>query len=309
MSYYIRAKNMKERRAIYEYVVCDLEWTAYRMCALPAWLDLPVYKTYLNVGIDEENRNIHTTATDDDMPKGAQFMTLDEFKAKHPIVPFVKTPPVFYMGFEIEGCVQRDVRADLIAYVRSLYPRVAEHNLIHHDGSVHASACRAADHQSIEIVTPPLPESDAIERLEWLLGTLDILSDEGLFETNRSCGFHVNVSEKGVFTEANRKVRDSLALRFMTRLRPKKWKKAFNRHTGAPDRYCRWKDAPRTIAQVAKHADHYSAINTSHLHSEHKTRRLEVRVAGGRDYHRKHDKMRDFLLDISTAMQEAHDAV
>lgn len=215
--------------------------------------------------------------------------------------PFVKTAPEFLMGFEIEGCVCPTYRADLIAYLKELYPGVAEADLVHSDGSIRPRC------QSIEIVTPALPMDQAIERLEWLFGTLGVLTDERAFSTNRTCGFHVNLSESQSFQRLSPDERQRFAFQFLRRLDPVKWRAAFRR---SGNRFCEWEQPPQEVDQVDRYANHYSAINTTHLHvGDTKARRIEVRVAGGSGYHVKTGRMNDFLLDIRTAAQQAYDAI
>ena len=190
------------------------------------------------------------------------------------------------MGFEIEGCVNGEVRDDLMTYLCDIYPESNIHQLIHYDGSIYPK------NRAIEIVTPALKEQDAIERLEWLLATLDILSEEGLFETNHTCGFHINISEGELFKKANNQIRSKFAFKFLTKLDPLKWKKAYGRTRGKANNYCSWAYGAPVFPEDVNdgvYANHYSAINTQHLHiKDAKARRIEVRVAGGKDYHRKY---------------------
>ncbi len=137
--------------------------------------------------------------------------------------PFPRSRPSFYMGFEIEGCVSDEVRQDLIAYVLALYPGHGKNSLIHHDGSIRPK-CRG-----IEIVTPPMAAHTALEKLEWLMGMLSVLSSEGLFETNGTCGLHVNLSEAKSFDWPNPKTRHQFTYEFMKRLDIVKWRRAFGR--------------------------------------------------------------------------------
>jgi hypothetical protein len=210
--------------------------------------------------------------------------------------PIVKATPVFLMGFEIEGCVHPEARRDLAAYLTDLYP-IAE-NLIHGDGSIRPKC------QAIEIATPPLPVDDAIEHLEWLFATLDIMQMEGLWATNHTTGFHVNLSEKTVFESPNRQVRARFAYELMKRIDPVKWRARFRRTN---NQYCDWRGMPESPEQIGQCARHWCAINTEHLNDgQPANRRIEIRVAGGKDYPA---KVAEYLLDIRKAMLDAYDAV
>jgi hypothetical protein len=266
-------------------------------------------------------RPIHHQILHGDKPT----MTVSEFKKAAPGLkaqlnqPFVKEQPVFLMGFEIEGCIHPAYRGDLINYVLDLYPDIGTNHLIHHDGSIRPR------NRAIEIVTPPLPIDEAIERVEWLLGMLSILSDEGIFQTNHTTGLHVNFSESKSFSCPNRQARARFTHEFMKRLDIKAWARSFRR---ANNRYCWWDKTPESVddihqeKEIKQRADqasegwidedrirHWRAINTEHLNETNaKARRVEVRVAGGKDYHSRSERLNSFLLDIRRAAQEAYDA-
>jgi putative amidoligase enzyme len=218
-----------------------------------------------------------------------------------PFPPFVKgDAPALYLGFEIEGCIDEGARPDLIAYLRDLYPRTPIDHLVHRDGSIRPQS------RAIEIVTPPLPQHEAFERLEWLLGTLSVLTEEGLFETNASCGLHVNVSDAVSFKTPQRTHRERFAYAFLHKLDAAKWRRSFRR---GRNRYCGWTKPPESVADIngGTYANHYSAINTQNLHDgDPNARRIEVRAAGGSHYHTKHERLRDYLLDITDAAHHAH---
>lgn len=260
------------------------------------------------------------------LPK-SMMLTLTQFKTRLALAdkPFVKSRPSFYMGFELEGCVTDDARDDLKAYVASLYPGHRLSDLIHHDGSIRPK-CRG-----IEIVTPPMTANRAIEKLEWLLGMLSVMSDEGLFQTNGSCGLHVNLSESKSFDWPNADARHQFTYEFMKRFDPAKWLKTYRR---TRNKYCWWKGLPADakdvhrdeqtmemakviavrdgygIATAHEKAKHWAAINTTHLNADSSnSRRIEVRVAGGKDYHADIERLRDFLLDIQAAASEAYGSI
>lgn len=205
--------------------------------------------------------------------------------------------PVFLMGFEIEGCIDPEYKDDFVAFVHELYPN-AHDNLVHRDGSIRPKS------KGMEISTPPLPQNEAIEKLEWLFGMISILSEEGLFETNHTTGFHVNISEVNTFRLRGRAIRARYAYNFIKLANPEKWRSKFRR---SKNKYCFWESTPLKIEDVDKCANHWCAINTQHLNVNNPlNRRIEVRVAGGTNYP---EKTAEFLLDIQDAMLEAYRAL
>jgi putative amidoligase enzyme len=300
---FVRAANVKQLRELCHYIVDDLDQSSMFGYSIDVYL-----RRYHNYPILSYNTDrgllilCHTlNGFRSDFP-GITPLTFKAFKAAvPPKAAYQKVAdPMLTMGFEIEGCVSDEVRDDLIIYLMELYPDSTEDQLIHSDGSIRPQ-CRA-----IEIVTPPLPVDDAMERLEWLCGTLAILSEEGLFETNHTCGLHVNVSEAHSFTTGSSVARNRFAYGFLNKLDPVKWRRAFRR---SRNRYCQWAAAPKDIASLSTYANHYSAINIQHLHGDAPQRRIEVRVAGGKDYHRKTERLKAFLLDIEQAACQAHQMI
>jgi hypothetical protein len=64
---------------------------------------------------------------------------------------------------------------------------------------------------------------------------------------------------------------------------------------------------PESPEQIGQCARHWCAINTEHLNDgQPANRRIEIRVAGGKDYPA---KVAEYLLDIRKAMLDAYDAV
>lgn len=217
---------------------------------------------------------------------------------------FVKEKPSFYLGFEIEGCIFPLAKTELAIFLTNLYKEVPIAELIHYDGSIRPK-CRG-----IEIVTPPLPAFDAVEKLKILLSYLDGLTKKGEFETNRTCGLHVNVSEQNCFSTKTETHRSKFAFEFMRNFDVNKWLKSFRRTN---NRYCKWNyGPPKYIKDVYdfNYIHHHTAINTMKLHlDEPKFRRLEIRCAGGKNFHTKTDKLNNFLFDIEQGMKEAYNSI
>lgn len=221
---------------------------------------------------------------------------------------FTKADPDFRIGFEIEGCMHRAVWPDFVEFLSGLYEG-GDHPF---DRSIKPPS---RDFHAFEFATPALPLDIAADKLGWLLGTLSILSDEKVFETNQSCGFHVSISERGSFRSSDRSLRNHIAHEFMQRFDPLKWRATFNRDD---NRYCKWvkpSKKPHDLDNVPVGKNnctrrtpygHYWAINACHLHRDRASeRRIEVRVCGNRNYH-KHRNISAFIDEIVEAMQAAY---
>ncbi len=327
---YIKTRGPADAKALLTYITKDLkvQWPGFGVAKTPARYPALYGSSHKVIGYDFETHDIapsrlgHHTLLRPNVP----LVTVAQFKRMAPGLraaltqPFVKSPPAFLMGFEIEGCVAPDYRADLINYIIDLYPGVGVAHLIHHDGSIRPK------NRAIELVTPPLPIDEAIERVEWLFGMLSVLTEEGAFQTNHTTGLHVNVSETKSFSCPNRQARARFAHELMKRLDAAKWARAFRR-TG--NRYCWWAGVPesvddvhqdRLVKEMARQANegwidegrirHWRAINTEHLNAPNpQARRVEVRVAGGKDYHARSERLNEFLLDIRRAAHEAFDSI
>lgn len=326
---YIKTRGPVDAKALLTYLHKDLgvPWS-FQTVKTPAQFAKRYGSTHKVISFDVETQATdarslgHHHILHGDEPT----ITVSQFKKAAPAMraalnaPFVKSPPAFLMGFEIEGCVSPDYRSDLINYLIDLYPGVGVARLVHHDGSIRPK------NRAIELVTPPLPIDEAIERVEWLFGMLSVLSDEGIFSTNHTTGLHVNISESKSFGCPNRKVRRQFAHEVMKRFDPVKWARTFRR-TG--NRYCWWAGVPESIDDVHQEGEiarraaqanegwidtgrirHWRAINTENLdNAQPSARRIEVRVAGGKDYHAKSERLNEFLLDIRSAAEQAYDAI
>ncbi len=326
---YIQSRGPADTKKLLSYLTKDLNtpWT-FVTVKTPAQFIKRYGRTHkvLSYDFDTGETNAFRPTHHALLHANAPTMTVAQFKKAAPAMkaalnaPFDKSPPAFLMGFEIEGCVHPEYRGELIQMVRDLYPGVGDASLIHHDGSIRPK------NRAIEIVTPPLPIDEAIERVEWLFGTLSILTEEGAFATNSTTGLHVNLSETKSFSCPNRTVRQRFAYEVMKRFDPMSWARQFRR---AGNRYCWWDKTPESVddihqeqeikkraAQANEHwidegrIRHWRAINTEHLNDgQAARRRIEVRVAGGKDYHAKGERLAEFLLDIRRAAEQAYDSI
>lgn len=319
-TYFIRARNAQQHKDIISFLV-ECKGLLLGSTTMTPAIYLSKWPTYYITRFTTETKYVSGYQVGDwkEMKSGAIALTLNQFKVLYARLnkPFVKSEPAFMLGFEIEGCVHPDCRDELTSFLMDMYNVRYEDQIIHYDGSIRPK-CR-----SIEIVTPPLPIDEAIDKLEWLFGTLSIMSDEGLFETNSTCGFHVNLSERDSFSHPMADTRNRFTYEFMKRVDPDKWRRQWRR---TANKYCWWAGHPkdvddihcfghvkkmaRRLGETMQKTRHWAAINTTHLDARHEgARRVEVRVAGGANYHVKSDKIASFLVDIQEAMKQAYDNI
>lgn len=98
----------------------------------------------------------------------------------------------FKIGFEIEICVRNEDK------LKNILLNLNNEILFHNDGSINPNNKL---YKGIEILTPPLLASDAINLLEKIF---EIIKNNNCF-TNKSCGLHVNISpiKKGDYFKVN----------------------------------------------------------------------------------------------------------
>lgn len=222
--------------------------------------------------------------------------------------------PQFDIGFELEGFIHRDHRQALNFHLNGLYGEFLAHaqaaglipNPIGNDASLERfddDPAWTVDFAAIEIRTPPLPREQALQHLETLREYLSELTENQHFYTNETCGFHSSVSERTTFRRANTAHRELFAYRFLRRFKTDEWLQAFNRHRND---YANWTCRPESrkdmITQGEYH-EHHTAINIENLSPDHRpeARRIEIRIAGGKNYHR-HRRFSDYIDHISETL-------
>ena len=107
------------------------------------------------------------------------------------LAPF-KFRPTFYYGFEFEGILNGDYCWDFKAGLLNLHPKIK----FGRDSSIRNIPDNCID---IEFQTPKLGENEAFALLEEILCYLIPMSEENIFQTNSSCGLHINMSERNIF--------------------------------------------------------------------------------------------------------------
>jgi len=207
-----------------------------------------------------------------------------------------KFHPLFYYGFEFEGMVLRQEWYSFSAGLRQINPYMK----IGYDSSI---IDIPAGYCNIEFSTPKLTGKAAFKQLEEILCYLWLLSQESIFLTNASCGFHINMSERNIFSSGKQLEYYS---NIVWNFDEEKMLKMFGREGST---YCRaFKKANRckNIAAIYKKISHLDkiqdqieyydriprnkkyycvALRENPNDSFQKNHRIEFRAIGNKDYH------------------------
>lgn len=204
--------------------------------------------------------------------------------------------PTFYYGFEFEGMVLEQDYISFVMGLRSIDPHV----VVTEDNSIKKIP---AGYRNIEFCTRKLPEKPALIVLEEMLSYLWLVSQEKIFLTNSTCGFHVNMSEKNIFERG-------LQLRYYSDIilnfNEKEFLKKFRRERST---YCRpFKSVNKCetfeqiyekvkyLDKVAPNVGYYErvplnkkyyavALRENPANENEKNHRIEFRFIGNKDYH------------------------
>ena len=237
--------------------------------------------------------------------KKTKILTTTIKVIKKPDVVKAKTPkPKFLVGFEIEGAFPnpnaRDYSYMIPSGARSACQKIYNGKLrFDDDGSIYVGMKWIP----CEIKTPPLEATVAIEKC---IALFKILNELG-FITNYSCGFHVNVSEPNILKK-DFPVRDRFAYGFIKNFNAKKWRKSYHRTNS---QWCRQFNVPENFKSyneqnfIGKGQSVYVKTNSCWIQPEH--RRLELRVAGCKDYHVKIPLFKSYIADVCETLVKAYD--
>jgi len=163
--------------------------------------------------------------------------------------------------------------------------------MIGFDGSIN---CRSVD-SPVELRTPPLPPKDA---MNLLINIFDIVNKFGL--TNKSCGFHVNIS-----SAHKKKMIDFNPVPFLS---SKLWNEILNKFDRKRNGFCRpiittkGKKLPkiRIINDLLERSsEKYRCVNLLHFgNGISKSSRIEIRGFGNNNYSKKFDTISEFIKRI-----------
>ena len=199
------------------------------------------------------------------------------------------------LGFEIECLIRgsddyyghnyRNVN-DFKKAIRDLNKNVQ----LGYDGSIIGSGT------PFEIRTMPLPPKDSIILLKELF---DIVNKYGL--TNKSCGFHVNIS-----SVHKTKMKNFNPIPFLS---SKLWNEILTKFGRTGNGYCRplLRTSIRSMSKVKALSsftnafeEKYSCVNLIHFNNgQDKSSRVEVRGFGNKDYTQKFDMIAKYIGRIT----------
>lgn len=203
--------------------------------------------------------------------------------------------PKFKYGFEIEGAYKVGDSEKIKSATRLVYPNGAVFGA---DYSINAPY----GYHTVEIKTPPQAENKALVNI---IRLFEKLQEVG-FITNSSCGFHVNISEAATFVDGHLEENEKLknfCKALSEKLKVQEWRSKFRRNRNS---YCCWGKKVQNMYKEKRFTsfnDKCSAINILNakeyiLKSQ---RRVELRIAGNKDYHANLPLMREYLGDIQKA--------
>ena len=198
------------------------------------------------------------------------------------------------LGFEIECLIRGSEDSYSLSYqnynnfknaIRALKKNVQ----LGYDGSIVGRGT------PVEIRTMPLPPKDSIILLKELF---DIVNKYGI--TNRSCGFHVNIS-----SVRKTKMKNFNPIPFLS---SKLWNEILNKFGRTGNGYCKplLRTPIRSMSKVrllSKFTDafeeKYSCVNLIHFNNgDDKSSRVEVRGFGNVDYSKKFDSIASYIKRI-----------
>lgn len=220
-----------------------------------------------------------------------------------------KAPANFIYGLEYEGMVLISDYRQFCDGLLQIHPNM----LIDKDSSIKNIP---ADYQAIEFSTEKLPEKEAFLLFEEIFCYLWIASQENIFLTNHTCGFHVNMSETEIF-------RKKQQLRFYANIVAKFNENRFLKKFGRFDSdYCRpfkLSNKCRTIEQIYKRIKYLDkiapqvqrfdrvirnkkyyaiALRENPDNEAQKNTRIEFRFMGNKDYHLREKDLTEALSYI-----------
>jgi len=220
--------------------------------------------------------------------------------------PVINLPaPKFKYGFEVEGAYPSEKYDTVRKIVNSIYPK----------GGVIGDDCSLEfndSYETVEIKTPAQSELRALANIFKLFYRLNGIG----FKTNKTCGFHVNLSETKLFKQplhSGEQKLQKFCCGMAQHLDVIKWRKQFKRDRNY---FCGWNDEKRGYFKnpwsVWGSWDKCSAININNIKhvGNASQRRLELRIAGNENYHSNYSVMKEYLQDVQKAAhlsyQHAH---
>ncbi len=225
--------------------------------------------------------------------------------------------PKYLVGFEFEGLIRREVWEDFRYCLMNLSNDKDGRSMILWGAD--PSISQVSGYRTVEFRTKPLALKPGLELLEWVLSFLYLASETKDWLTNRSCGFHMNISEKKVF-QSRRQI--SLYAHVLTRFDEKRVLRRFGRehneycapfinkiYAGCVD-----SNNPKDIARFFRESYNHDDCNKKYFSvalrdsprswsNRLKNHRIEFRGMGNKDYHLKHEELKHSINEMVEAVK------
>lgn len=222
--------------------------------------------------------------------------------------------PKFIYGFEFEGVVLFSDYNEFCRGLREIHPKMT----IDEDSSIRKIP---EGYVAIEFSTQKASKKSAFKVLDEILSYLWLMSQDGIFLTNSTCGFHVNMSEEKIFQFGKQLEYYS---NIVWNFEENKFLKLFKRQRST---YCRpFKTTNRCndvndVFKKIKHLDsiannipYYERIPANKKYYaialrenpeklDEKNTRIEFRFMGNKDYHLRQKDLTDSLSHIITVAE------
>lgn len=235
----------------------------------------------------------------------------------------------FYVGYEVEGCLNSEENISFSNFERKIHAIHPKIN-IGDDGSINT---KKSFDESFEIRTPPLKVKESIEVLKKVL---NLVNEYGY--TNSSTGLHASFSPicNDLYKKINPNYLSNLKLFkdiaeyfrrksnpfcsfYGSKINKNKLKKYIKEHPSflqiIKNKSALWQKCLNDyekkypffkMSRSSYYCEHYSAVNFQHFTSKrNKSSRIEVRVMGNTNYHKKYDKIVDYTDKIIGAIKKS----
>jgi hypothetical protein len=204
-----------------------------------------------------------------------------------------KKIPEFFIGFEFEGYVKWDREDDFMDELYALDPAIS----VGEDGSIEPPN----DYNPHEIRTDALPLKKGLILLNKILAFFEEKQSEKIWGTNKSCGMHINISEKNIFNDQT--ASEKFYCRMLQKFHQKRILKMFDR---SKNTYCHaipikksWKENFDKLYFDFKSDNGDNSANESDIYMQDKYlamayrdgERIEFRCLGNKNYELKKDKI------------------
>ena len=225
-----------------------------------------------------------------------------------------KDYPEFIIGFEFEGYVKKSRRRDYDDYgdyecdtedLKKYDKFFAELEKIHPDIDVGEDGSIEVPYsgywEPVELRTEALPLKEGLALLDKLLVLFAKYKEMGVWGTNKSCGFHINLSEKNIFKEyvAGEKFYCRMLQKFHQRKILRKFGRSNNDYCNVIPVKKDWKTNFNKLYQEFRNNSHDCGMRDKYLAMAFRNgERIEFRCLGNANYELKTDKIRDTIAHI-----------